>query len=90
MKTRFKSEKHAREETIGRAMAMAAAAVRENRAFNQREQRKVELLLANAEALGLGKNIPRDATGLATYAAKPSGGRRRGAEITAANVNAKS
>lgn len=67
MKMRFKSEKHAREATIGRALTIAEVAVREQRAFNEREARKVEALLSTAELLGLGEKIPRDAAELVAF-----------------------
>jgi hypothetical protein len=59
MKHHFKTEKHAREELIGRAHAMAERAVRERRDYSDAERRKVEGLLMVAEALQLGTNIPR-------------------------------
>ncbi len=68
MKMRFKTEKHAREATIGRALSIAEVAVREQRAFNEREQRKVQALLWTAELLGLGVNIPRSAAELVAFA----------------------
>jgi hypothetical protein len=73
MKTRFKTEKRAREETIGRATTMARAAIAAGREFNDRESRKVEALLSTAEALGLGKKIPRKARALAAFATNPVG-----------------
>jgi hypothetical protein len=71
MKMRFKTEKHAREETIGRAVTMAQVAVREQREFNEREQRKVDALLRAAVALELGEEFPRDARGLVAMVEKP-------------------
>jgi len=82
MKTRFKSEKHAREETIGRASTMANDALREKREFTQREARKVDLLLTTAESLKLGVDIPRDPAGLVAIA-KQSTGPNIGAEVRA-------
>jgi hypothetical protein len=70
MKTRFKTEKHAREETIGRALAMAEVAVREQRDFGERERDKVDALLSTAEALELGKAIPREPAKLVAYATR--------------------
>ncbi len=67
MKTRFQNEKQAREETIGRAATMAAAAVRENRELTVSEIRKVDALLTAAELLGLGTSIPRGPRDLLTY-----------------------
>jgi hypothetical protein len=67
---RFKTEKHAREATIGRAATMARAAIAAGRNFNEREAGNVEALLAAAEALELGKDIPREAKKLAAWASK--------------------
>jgi hypothetical protein len=89
MKTRFKSEKHAREETIGRAALIAGAALHAGREFNEREKRKVELLLTTAESLGLGTNLPRDAKSLAKSAAKPEAATAAiAAEIARDNIQA--
>jgi hypothetical protein len=81
MKMRFKTEKRAREETIGRAYDMARAAAGEQRQFSATEARKVEALLATAEALRLGSDIPRDPRGLLTWLEQPAApARRRGAK----------
>lgn len=71
MKMRFKTEKQAREETIGRALTMAKAALGAKRELSQREAAKIDALLAVAESLGLGTNIPREAGELVAWAGRP-------------------
>jgi hypothetical protein len=90
MKMRFKNEKVAREQTIGRAVAIARAAVEivHNPERNQvavppglsdRAARKIDLLLTAAEALRLGDNIPREPRALIAWVSKPA--RRKAAPI---------
>ena len=75
MVSAFKSEKHCREETIGRASSIAKRAADERRGFSNDELQRVEALLATAETvLGL-STIPREPKELIAYSQRSSGPR---------------
>jgi hypothetical protein len=78
MASGFHSEKHCREETIGRAVGIVEASRRERRKLTNQEAARIDGLLTMAEVvLGIG-SIPREPEALLNYARKPDrSGRNR-------------
>lgn len=70
--TEFRTEKHAREATIGQAVAIAERVRGERREYDAAEAARVDALLAAAELVGLATNIPRSPAELLAFAKQPT------------------